>query len=187
MRTYIEKLKYTGELTTVTEYDSGLLSYAGIDVAFRNDSYRNKVICRLDCMYYLTQYFKEETITKYRDALYMIISRQITDVNTISDCFMQLCKEDSVFADKLYDIYHFYDSSKSFGDCILDCMSSALKNFDSLYRNFFRGKKEFVIALSDGYLYFSVQDEDYPVRVLKGSRCEVLSYAKNWSGKFEYV
>lgn len=184
MIAYTEKLKYAG-ITDVYEFGFGLKSYMNIYDIYNCSSVRDKVICRACMLDYLKDYFSESTLIEYGEVIFMLCTRQVEDVNTISNCLIELMEKDPIFENKLKEIYATMDKENiSFGDAILNSIAGVLSGKEDYFRSYFRHKKEFVICVSDGWLYFSVQDENKPIDFPKDIRVEVLSYAKNWTGEF---
>lgn len=186
MNDYDVPVKYTKCTTTVVTYDTGLTDWDGLDDIYKGSILRDKVVCKMDISMLLSRYFKEETIRKYRPVLLMIAKGLITDPVKFSNCIKEFIDIDEVFHDAIHDIFNSCPEEQSFGSYIIDVLADVFKNAESTYRSFFRGKPEVVICISDGYLYFSVEDVVREPMLIHKLDCEVLSYAKNWRGNFQY-
>ena len=116
----------------------------------------------------------------------MIAKGKIEDPKQFSDVILQLINDDKVFAEEIVNLYHSCPEEQAFGYHIIRAIADVFKNVESDYRTFFRGRPEVVICISDGYLYFSFEDTDEGPLLRDKLECEVLSYAKNWRGKFRY-
>lgn len=180
-------VKYTKCTTTVTTYDTGLTDWDGIDSFYRGQSLRDKVVCRLDTALLLTRYFEEETVRTYRPVLMLIVKGLVTDPDRFSKCIKEFMELDSRFRSAVQTIYNSCPEEQSFGNYIIEVLADIFKNAESTYRSFFRGKPEVVICVSDGYLYFSVEDSLRVPTLPDNIDYEVLSYAKNWRGDFQFL
>jgi hypothetical protein len=184
---YDVSIKYTKCTTTVTTYDTGIKDWDNLESYYRNNSIRNKVVCRADVMQLLECYFEMETIKKYRYVLMLIMKGQVKDPKQFSGCIKDFMSMDKKFRSAIQDIYNSCPEEQSFGYHIMQVLADVLINAESSYRGFFRGKPEVVICVSDGYLYFSVEDSNSKPLLPNRIDCEVLSYAKNWNGEFQYI
>lgn len=182
-----EKLKYANVYTDVFTNEYGLSSYSNIYQVYYGQSYRNRVVCRLDVVSTLQKYFSKAVLEKYRNVVYMIASKAITNVEQFSGCLLELCNIDKVFASQLTEMLYFKEDDKSFGDTIMQTLANEISLTENYFSSFFRGKPEFVICLSDGWLYFSVPDENRNVVLPYQVKTEVLSNAKNWKGSFTVI
>lgn len=178
-------IKYLKETTTVKTYDTGLTDWENLDTLYRGRSLRNKVVLRTDITKYLTKYFMIETITKYRPVFMMIANGTITDPEKFSTIINELVNTDEVFAKEIVHLFHSCPDDYAFGVHIIESIADIFKNVESTFRSFFRGKPEVVICVSDGWLYFSVEDNYYTPELPDNIECEVLSHAKNWRGNFK--
>lgn len=184
---YNVPIKYTRQLTSVQEYDTGIKDWAGIRDAYEGISIRDKVVCRLDACLSWDRFFKRETIIKYRKALMLIAKGLVTDPKQLSEAILQLVKIDETFSKAINNIFHGCPEDVPFGYHIMQTLANVLISTEEDYRSFFRGKSEVVICISDGYLYFSFEDSEAgPLLIEKDVECEVLSYAKNWKGAIQY-
>ncbi len=182
----LQSLKYTKDLCAVTRYDTGICDWDGIEEAYRNKSFRDKVICRFDATCYLEDYFSKSTIKTYRPVLLMIAKAQVLDPNKFSEAIKDFIKLDPVFADRIHDIFHSCPEERSFGWHIIQTLADVFINTEEKYRSFFRGRPEVVICVSNGYLYYSFEDSKVGPLLPDRVDCEVLSYVKNWDGTFRY-
>ncbi len=180
-------VKYTKLTTTVTTYDTGLTDWENIESIYRDQSLRDKVVCRLDVTMLLSRYFELDTIRAYRPVIMLIVKGLVTDPTKFSNCIKDFMKLDSKFRSSIQDIYNSCPEEQSFGSYIIDVLADVFKNAESTYRGFFRGKPEVVICVSDGYLYFSIEDSMRVPTLPDKIDCEVLSYAKNWRGEFQFL
>lgn len=181
----IRKVKYANKDTTVVVYDNGLESWYGIDSLFDGLSVRNKVVCRVDLCETLSDFFTKETIQNNRNAILYMAEGLCTDPEILSSALQELVKSDTVFETKITNIFYNMGNNESLGKSFLRQLSARFLEADSEYRSFFRGKTEFVICVSDGYLYFAIGDYDYEVELPYDFNVEVLSYARNWKGKIK--
>lgn len=181
------KIKYTKLETTVTTYENGLESWVGIANAFNDLSIRGKAVCRIDLLESFDDMFKEETRTEYRNAIMVLANGKCKDVNTISTVLKQLVELDPIFESKIINMYYGLRPDQSLGGVFLNELSSRIGYFDGFFRNFFRGKSEFVICVSDGYLYFSIEDINYELALPRLFKVEVLSNARNWKGNIKVI
>lgn len=177
-------VKYTKCKTATKNYDTGLVDYDNIESFYKGQCIRDKVICRLDATYYFRKYFTEETINKYRPALMMLATGQVLDPETLSNVINEFIDIDKEFAKAIVRLFHSCPEDCIFGIYIIQCLADVLINAEQDYRNFFRGKPQVVICLSDGYIYFSVSDVDMKHYLPCNLECEVISYGKNWKGDF---
>lgn len=181
-------VKYTKFTTIVNHHDTELMTWENLDNCYLNQSVRDKVVCKFDATYVLQHYFSKETVTKYREALMKIANAEevALDAKTFSDAITTWLEEDEVFRNNIRTIYYSCPDNSSFGWHIINTFADAIKSVEAKYRSFFRGRPEVVICISNGYLYFSIPDIDYKPVLPDKVECEVLSYAKNWRGEFEY-
>ncbi len=186
MTTDLQSIKYTKVITSVTHYDTGLCDWSDIEMAYRNQSLRGKVVCRFDAAYFLNAYFSDEIILKYRPALLMLAKALVMDSEQFSDVIKDLLKMDKVFANKIHDIFHSCPEERSFGWHIIQTLADVFINVESRYRTFFRNRSEVVICVSDGYLYYSFDDIGIGPLLPDRVDCEVLSNVKNWNGNYRY-
>lgn len=184
---YNVPIKYTKCTTTVTNYDTGLTDWENLDEFYRDRILRDKVVCRLDAALFLTKYFEEETVRTYRPVLMMMAKGLVTDPVKFSNCVKDFMQCDKKFRSAIHDIFNSCPEEQSFGGYIIDVLADVFKNAESTYRGFFRGKPEVVICISNGYLYFSVEDINKKPLLPDKIDCEVLSYAKNWRGDFQFI
>ena len=181
-----QAVKYTKTMVNVTHYDTGIADWEGIRDVYAGQSIRNKVVCRFDAAQFLNMYFKKETIDVYRPVLLMLAKAQVTDPARFSGAIKDFIKMDSVFADKIHNIFHSCPEDLSFGSHIIQCLADVFINIESRYRTFFRNRPEVVICVSDGWLYYSFEDSKVGPLLPDKVESEVLSYAKNWDGTFRY-
>lgn len=186
MVTTLETLKYTKNTLTVVTYDTGITDWEGILDAYRNQPLRNKVVCRLDACQFLSMYFTPEFVKKYRPVIMMIMKAQVTDATQFSNVIKDMMQQDSRFKEKLHDIYYSCPEEVSFGSHIIQTLANVLRSTEERYRSFFRHRPEVVICISDGYLYFSVDDDTYLPELPDKVDCEVISYAKSWNGVYRF-
>lgn len=181
---YNVSIKYLKDTTTVTTYDTGLTDWDNLDNLYRGKSLRNKVVVRFDVTKFLNKYFEIETIQEYRPVFMMIANGLVTDPNQFSAVLTQLVNTDKVFAKEVINLFHSCPEESSLGTHIIESIAGVFKSVELNYRSFFRGKPEVVICVSNGWLYFSVEDTEYTPVLPNEVECEVLSYAKNWRGNF---
>lgn len=178
--------KYTNTDVAVNEYETGIKDWQCIDELYLNRKFRDKVICKIDATKFFNQYFSEDTIIKYRPVLMLIAKGCVRNPEQFSAVIKDFLEKDEVFATKINFIFHECPEDVSFGDYIIASLANILIETESRYRTFFRGRKEFVICMSDGWLYVSF-DDDYTGPLFPDNvECEVLSYAKNWRGQIRY-
>lgn len=180
-------VKYTKYSVTITTYDTGIADWDNVELCYRGESLREKVVCRLDACKFLDKYFLPSTIEKYRPVLMMIMKGIVSDPNTLSKCIYDLIDIDEVFREQIVHMFHSCPEDTTFGVYIIKTLADTLINAEINYRNFFRGLPQTVICISDGYLYFSVEDKNNEALLPDKVECEVLSYAKNWRGVFKYL
>lgn len=183
---YNVPVKYTKRLVDVIVYDTGISDWQDIEECYRGAILRDKVVCRIDATYVLYSYFKKETIEKYRPVFMYIIKGLSTDAEKFSACIKDLMNEDETFRSRIRDIYNSCPEDCSFGWHIINTLANAVLSVEAAYRSFFRGKPEVVVCLSDGYLYFSVEDSDRITTLPCEVNCEVISHAKNWRGTIQF-
>lgn len=181
-----ESLKYTKETVEVITYDTGITDWVGIDSLYRNGSFRDKVIGRIDATYYLNTYFSPDIIAKYRHVFMKMAKGSITDPELFSGAIMRLLNEDPVFVESIHEIFYSCPHDVIFGYYLIQTIANVFISTEAMYRSFFRGRPEVVICVSDGYLYFSWADDKTGPLLPDKIKCEVLSYAKNWDGSFRY-
>lgn len=180
------RAKYTREELRVIYYDTGICDWSSIDEVYRGASIRDKVVCRFDVAQFLNVYFSEQVIKKYRPVLMMIAKAQVVDPNKLSGVLYDLLKMDEVFANKIHYLFHTCPEDISFGSHIIQKLADVFIDTEKRYKEFFTKRPEFVICVSDGWMYYSFNDTlDGPLLPDK-VECEVLSYAKNWNGNFRY-
>ena len=184
---YNVSVKYLKEVTDVITYDTGLTDWVNIDKLYRNKSLRNKVVVRFDVTEFLSKYFELKTIREYRPVFMMIANGLVTDAEKFSAVLTQLVNTDAVFKKEIVNLFHSCPEESSLGAHIIDSIANVFKSVELNYRSFFRGKPEVVICVSDGWLYFSVEDTEYAPELPNDVKCEVLSYAKNWRGNFRLL
>lgn len=179
-------IKYTKMTIPVYHYDTGIELWEGIDSCFRGQQLRGKVVCKLDATDLMTDYFTAETLKKFRPVILMIAKGQVTDPTQFSNVIKEFIQMDETFANKIRDIYAGCPEDCSFGVHLIRTLASFFTNVESNYRTFFRGRPEVVICMSDGYLYYSFNDDETGPLLPDKVDCEVLSYVKNWNGEFHY-
>lgn len=181
-----QMVKYTKTFVRVIYYDTGISDWEGIDNVYKGQLLRNKVVCKLDVSVFLKGYFSLDIIEKYRKELLLVAKAKVTDAELLSKVLLALLKEDTYFAEKINFLYHSCPVDISFGSYIIQKMADVFRDVEERYRTFFRGRPEVVICVSDGYLYFSFEDNSTGPLLPDNLKCEVLSYAKNWSGNIRY-
>lgn len=182
MRTIREFPKYTKVPVDVIVYDTGLMDWGNMNAIY-SMKVRDKIICKLDAMEYLNEYFSPETIKQYRDALWFIATGQCKDAQLLSELINEFINIDDKFASKIYDIFVSCPEDRVFGYYLMEVLAITIMNVEDMYRSFFRHKTEVVICLDKGYLYFSISDKSKSIELPDDIKCEVL-YVKNWQGKF---
>lgn len=149
---------------------------------------REKVVVRVDVFGGLTNIFQKETLEKYRTVLFMLFAGCYgNDRGKISGLVQDIYDRDTVFQDWLGKAYYFSN--------VLNEMSawkylrqSVKAEFDQLLKRQIQACNAKPIAVSSGYVYFSVDDRgSTPVSVVKPLLAEVVSYAKAWTGGFQEV
>ena len=180
-------VKYTKATCNVLNYDTGLTDWEGLDLIYKDAILRNKVVCKLDVALMLNRYLTVDTIKTYRPVLMMIAKGTLKDPNQFSGVVNNLISIDEVFHKAIRDIFNSCPEDRSLGDYIIEVFADVFKNAENTYRSFFRGKPEVVICVSNGYLYFSIEDINNKPTLIEELDCEVLSYAKNWKGEFQYI
>lgn len=186
MITDYQSIKYTREQTKVITYDTGLTDWENLDLYYRGQTLRNKVVVRADATIFLRELFSEEIIKKYRPVLMMIAKGLLTDANQFSAVIKDFIKMDEVFANKINYLFHGCPENISFGLYIIENIAGIITDTEARYRTFFRGNPEVVICISDGWLYFSFEDSLTGPTLPDEIECEVLSNAKNWKGQIRY-
>lgn len=182
---YGNPVKYTKCTTNTVVYDTGLKEWINLDSFYKDECIRDKVICKVDVTYYWKKYFSEEFIKEYRLVLMNIAKGLITDAKLFSGLMTEFIKMDSVFAQAIRDLFNSCPEDTVFGYYIIQCLADTLSSAEADYRNFFRGKPQVVICLSNGYIYFSVSDVNQEHSLPIELDCEVISYGKNWRGNFK--
>ena len=180
-------VKYTKDVIDVKVYDTGLQDWNGLDNLYANKFFRNKVICRFDVVRYLDKYFEEETIRNHRTELLILAKMIVTDPVIYSNAIMEFIRQDAKFRQSIISLYNSCPEDEIFGYYLSKCFADVIKGVEDYFRMYFRGEKEVVICISNGYLYFSVADEDYIPTLPSKVECEVVSCAKAWSGSVKYV
>ena len=147
---------------------------------------REKVIFRVDLMSCCRDVFSEDFLKKYRDEVFQIISGCFRDKKVLSDVFMGLYKEDTVFRTWLGVTYYFTDSLRHMSlyryliEYIKDEFNASLERVT----NFFSTAS--LIYTSSGYAYFALSDkETRAYSKPEGFECEVVSYSRVWPGFVE--
>lgn len=181
-----EKLKYTKASVEVYTFETGLSVWKDIEWYYRDESFRDKVICRIDTIPLLHDIFSREILEKYRTAIFFLASMQSHDPEQISGIIRQLADIDKLFASKITEYYYTCDMDVSFGEYIIQSIADAIRMQENRFRDFFRGKTESVICLSNGYLYICVPDGWDTIAMPEKVNCEVISNAKNWSGQITF-
>lgn len=179
-------VKYTHDTTKVTTYHTQIQDWDNIENMYRNQQFRDKVICRIDVSYYLERYLQRDTIKQYRPVIMMIAKGLLMDANKFSDIMMYLIDNDSKFVEEIVHLYHSCDEQSTFGHHIIQTFADVFREAENDYRSFFRHKPEVVICVSNGYLYFSFEDTERGPLLPDKVDYEVLSYAKNWKGEVRY-
>ena len=186
MITELMPVKYTKEEAAVIRYDTGFTEWENLDSYYKGRTLRNKVVCKFDAMLLLTDFFTQDIIKEYRDVFIAVAKGTITDPEFFSKVIKATIKADPVFANKITDLYYSCPEDVSFGSYIIMSLANRLSNIEADYRSFFRGSPEVVICMSNGYLYYSFEDSVEGPLLPDKVDCEVLSYAKNWTGNFRY-
>lgn len=180
-------LKYTKTPVNVTSYDTGLSDWSNIDETYRGAILREKVVCKIDATNVLTQMFTQETVNKYKPVIMMIAKGQVTEPNTLSKCIQDFIEMDALFRTRIVQLFHSCPDEENFGWYVIQAIANLLLNVEAEYRSFFRGTSNVVICVSNGFLYFSIEDT-YKEPVLPHKvEWEVLSRVKNWNGKFNFA
>lgn len=187
METNSITLKYTKIPVNVTSYDTGLSDWNNIDEVYRGSTLREKVVCKIDVTNVLTQMFLQETVDKYKPVIMMIAKGRVTDPCTLSKCIQDFIEMDCLFRTRIVQLFHSCPDEDNFGWYVIQAIANSLLNVEAEYRAFFRGTQNVVICVSNGYLYFSIEDI-FSVPVLPYEvEWEVLSRVKNWNGKFNFA
>lgn len=175
------RLKYANITTTVHVYDTNLETWDNIYDEFKVNV-RSRVICRHDLIPHLNRFFSEEFISKNRQALLILAQGSIKDPETLSNLINTMLEEDTKFREGINILFGDCPYDMSFGEYIGIGLAGELLTFVQRTRERWTGCKEFVICESDGYLYFSVPDEqDYTMKTFDRNDYEVIHYGKNWN------
>lgn len=106
------RLPYLGSnaYAQMSRSPNGYREVSGIE-QYNGASVRNVNIVRIDALYNLDGYFKKETLDKYRQVIYHILSGHgITEnKDTIMQSIEHLYKTDEIFRTKISKIFYFRD------------------------------------------------------------------------------
>lgn len=176
----MRKPKYTNIMTHVQVFDTGLEKWDNIEEIFKVPV-RNKVICRFDMVNLLSDYFTEESLVKYRDALYFIATGNIKDADLLSKFLKMFLDTDQKFHRGIEKIYHNCPLDKSFGEYIAIDFAMVMLKYQQELSEYLVGKSEFVILNSDGYLYISVPDvTGHKMTFPHADKFKEMYNGKNW-------
>ena len=177
-----DKLKYINNIFNVECYDTGMKVYKGIDEAYLNSKI-NKVIIKLDLMYYFNDWFEQSHIDEYKDAILIIAKGLLREPKTFSEAIGFFVDNDKVFKKKIQELWGSCYWDSTFGDYIIDMFAKVITDKEEYYKEYFRGRSEFVICVSDSYMYFSIPDEkEYILRLPNDIKYEVITNVKDWKG-----
>lgn len=181
----IQRLKYTHEDIEIITSATGLTTYNGVYDIYKGASLRNRVVCRADVVYVFNKFMSPDVAKMCRDALLRIASGDQSDPELFSSFMLTLAKEDKLFANSLNLMFGLCPTNVSFGGYIACTFANIINDEVEMYRRFFRGSDPMVVCYSDGYIYFSVVDENVIPELPVSIDVEMVSYAKNWRGNFK--
>jgi len=163
----------------------GYEEWDGID-QYKDARCREKVIFRLDLMQGLTDFFTTETLTKYRGAIYRLMSGKIRDKEKISSMMNELYRIDSQFKTWLGVLLYFTNTltTQSPYSCFIESIRESMEFLEKKVNATVGGTATYV-AVSEGYIYFAAVDANVDVTIPEGLAEEVVSRAKVWKGTFE--
>ena len=168
------KLKYINTMTECQIFNTGLKSAYKIEELYSTKVNR-KVIIRIDLVKYLTCYFDEESVTKYRHWL-LAIAQDRLDTDKLRQGIYAFLEVDDKFKKSINKIYQDCPYDMSFGKYIPRSFANVMIDNCTRLSNGTVGTDVFPIIESDGYLYMSVpDDESY---IIPYSDYEVISVCK---------
>lgn len=184
----VTELPYLHMQTTMTTTPTGLIEIKGIQ-HYQNACIRNRVICRLDILVGLNKYFSDDTLSKYREIVYSIISGNQHDKEKIAQIFKALYLDDEVFRRMLGEIVYFSNDLETVS-LYLAVMRRLLKEYNQqktkIYKAFENVKTK-VLFESNGFVYIAPKDEFGAKAIPEGYKEEVVSSARVWQGDFTYI
>lgn len=141
---------------------------------------REKIVIRMDLLKGLHKFFSEESLCRYRGAIYRIIAGYIQEEEKLEGLFNELFKQDHTFRVWLGTVYYFSDvlEKMPWYSYLIDSVKEAIKETRDALMKHMGGGATFV-AISRGYIYFAAKDTCREIHVPEGYGEEVVSYAAN--------
>ena len=148
--------------------------------AYNGTSLRNVRVIRVDIIKYLTEYFSEDTLNKYRNALYHIIAGYSMDTkdsrSKISNALRDLYISDEVFQLKLGKMFYFRDIDYDNLSMYDTLMESIKLSINDIRRDIsFKVPHIKLICESKLYLYYSVSKIESTIKLTEITGLEVIS------------
>ena len=162
-------------IENITEYD-------GITI-------RNRVILKFDILAGMSNVFSKDTIKDYRDLAFGIVSGYIHDANSLSTVLTALYTDDDVFHKYLSVIYLFDESlkEKSLANVLSCHLLDDYRIVFSMLVELLRLQRCKTILESSGYIYVSIPDDKFTLKIPGHFNEEVLSNAKVWNFDVERI
>ena len=179
------KLLYTKGDYERTTTPFNIEEIQGIESAYTGKVVRNNVVMRYDMMHALIgEFFEEETIEKYRNAIYNLVVGNNLDTQRVAAIITALYTDDKVFHKRYSELIYFDDECQetSVYAVLIRRVLSCIGNYTEVFGDLLRTYHLRPIATSHLYTYVSFNDVDMELVVPRGYREEVLSVAKVWRG-----
>lgn len=154
------KLKYTKNDVAVSQYKNGLQVWEGIHEIYSITYVNRKLILRVDALQCLKNVFTPEVAAEYHRMIFYTLCKAY-DVDTMCKVLQALDQEDRLFHDFLLkSLIDKCAGVQSIGDFICDYLSSKMQDVYSALHDYFKGTSRFLIAMSEGYIYFATDEDD---------------------------
>ena len=179
------KVKYISSIMRKELYPNRpFQTILNINEVFYATNVRDKYILRTDFLKHMG-IFSPTTLDTHRDAIFKIISRQISDEAT-TKAIELLYNEDSIFRSYINMEYILCQNSNcNFGDFIFSDIGNKFNQMIERFSAFYVNRPIALIDHSDGYMYFSIT-RGATCLLPNGFEAEVISNVKDGSIDFSY-
>lgn len=184
----VYQLPYLNDSVSVNETVYGYPVISGTE-RYKGVYVRNRIIYRIDIIKAVTKFFCQETLNKYRDLVFVLVSGWEVNKVNVSTYLTELYKADEVFRRSLAEIYHF-DERMSELSIYEVFIQEYRKEYDRIVSMFIRYKDvwDYKYLFEDkGSIYLAGRDAYNALKIPEGFCGEVLSIGKVWSGGIERV
>lgn len=178
----VKYLPYLKIDVNVEETKFGFNTIKGLDSLFVGFQARDKVLCKSDIIQSMTDIFEEETVTKYREIIYSIVTGYVQDADTLSGLLTALYADDEKFKEYVATMFYLEEEETPFGVQLVQSLVQKVRAIETKWKSHFKryGCKVFLSA--NCCIYYAVDDANITITLPEDCECEVLSNAKVWKG-----